>query len=335
MVNIALLLICLLSGGLLRTSRLLPTDAHLTLNQLLVTVFIPALTLRHIPDMHLSPQFWLPVLVPWFVFLMGLLFFGLAGHSLRDTPQALDRPTLGSLQLTGGISSVSFVGFPLFELLHGERGLAVGIVMSQAGTFGVAMTLGVALASWHTARHHPVGQYSSGQPPLGHHPVGHHPVGQPSVRKMLGNMLRFPPFPVFLLALAANLAGYQHSALVRDLLDKISAPFTVLALISVGMQLQWRVRPEERSHLLLGLSYKLLLAPLLVFLLCRFWLGRQDYVADLCVIGSAIGPMNTAAILASRYGLNAPLASQMVGIGIPLSFPVLFLIYYLMERGFL
>ncbi len=320
MVNIALLLICLLAGGLLRTSRLLPTDAHLTLNQFLVTVFIPALTLRYIPDMHLSPQFWLPVLVPWFVFLMGLLFFGLAGRSLRGTPQALDGLTLGSLQLTGGISSVSFVGFPLFELLYGERGLAVGIVMSQAGTFGVAMTLGVALASWHTAQHHP---------------VGHHPVGQPSVRKMLGNMLRFPPFPVFMLALAANGAGYQHSALVRDLLDKISAPFTVLALISVGMQLQWRVRPEERSHLLLGLTYKLLLAPLLVFVLCRFWLGRQDYVTDLCILGSAIGPMNTAAILASRYGLNAPLASQMVGIGIPLSFPVLFLIYYLMERGFL
>ncbi|GAB3989452.1 AEC family transporter [Spirosoma daeguense] len=315
MVNIALLLICLLAGGLLRTSRLLPADAHLTLNQLLVTVFIPALTLRHIPDMHLTRQFWLTVLVPWFVFLMGLLFFGLVGRSLRGTKQALDRPTLGSLQLTGGISSVSFVGFPLFELLYGERGLAVGIVMSQAGTFGVAMTLGVALASWHTAKHHP--------------------VGQPSVRQVLGNMLRFPPFPVFLLALAANVAGYQHPALVRDLLDKISAPFTVLALVSVGMQLQWRVRPEERSHLLLGLTYKLLLAPLLVFALCRFWLGRQDYVADLCVLGSAIGPMNTAAILANRYGLNAPLASQMVGIGIPLSFPVLFLIHYLMERGFL
>lgn len=308
MVNIALLLVCLLAGGLLRTSRVLPTDAHLTLNQLLVTVFIPALTLRYIPDMHLSPQFWLPVLVPWFVFLAGLLFFGLAGRSLRGTPQAFDRLTLGSLQLTGGISSVSFVGFPLFELLYGERGLAVGIVMSQAGTFGVAMTLGVALASWHTAR-------------------------QPSVRKVLGNMLRFPPFPVFLLALAANLAGYQHPVLVRELLDKISAPFTVLALVSVGMQLQWRVRPEERSHLLLGLSYKLLLAPLLVFVLCRFWLGRQDYVTDLCILGSAIGPMNTAAILASRYGLNAPLASQMVGIGIPLSFPVLFLIHYLMGRG--
>lgn len=304
MVNVALLLVCLLTGVMLRQSRVLPADAHLTINQLLVTVFIPALTLLYIPGLHLTRQFWLPVLVPWLVFLVGLLFFWLAGRSLRGTVQALDRPTLGSLQLTGGISSVSFVGFPLFELLYGKPGLAVGIVMSQAGTFGVAMTLGVALASWHTAT-------------------------QPTVVQVLGNMLRFPPFPVFLLAMTANLAGYQHPALVRDLLEKLTAPFSVLALLSVGMQLHWRIRPDERYHLLLGLSYKLLLAPLLVFALCRLWLGRTDYVAELCVLGSAIGPMNTAAILASRYGLNAPLASQMVGIGIPLSFPVLFLLYLL------
>jgi predicted permease len=302
MLNVALLLVCLLTGVLLRQSRVLPADAHLAVNQLLVTVFIPALTLLYVPDMHLSQEFWLPVLVPWFVFLAGLLFFGLAALALRHTSQALDRLSLGSLQLTGGISSVSFVGFPLFELLYGKAGLAVGIMMSQAGTFGVAMTLGVALASWHGSQ-------------------------QPSVRQVLGNMLRFPPFPVFLLALAANGLGYRHPALVRDLLEKISAPFSVLALLSVGLQLRWRVQPAERNRLLLGLSYKLFLAPLLVFILCRLWLERHDYVANLCVLASAIGPMNTAAILASRYQLNAPLASQMVGIGIPLSLPIVVLIY--------
>lgn len=317
MVNVALLLVCLLAGVMLRKSQLLPADAHQTLNQVLVTVFIPALTLLYIPDMHLTRQFWLPVLIPWLVFLVGLLFFGLVSRALRTTDRPVDWPTLGSLQLTGGISSVSFVGFPLFELLYGKQGLAVGIVMSQAGTFGVAMTLGVALASWYTVRQPTVRQPMLGQPP----------VRQPSVLQVLGNMLRFPPFPVFLLAILANGLGYRHPVLVRDLLEKISAPFSVLALLSVGLQLRWRVDARERQHLLLGLSYKLVLAPLLVYVVCRCWLGRHEYVADLCILGSAIGPMNTAAILASRYQLNATLASQMVGIGIPLSFPILFLIH--------
>ncbi|QJD80700.1 AEC family transporter [Spirosoma rhododendri] len=313
MLNVVLLLVCLIVGVVLRQIKLVPDDAHLTINQLLVAVFIPALTLLYIPDMHLTRQFWLPVLVPWLVFLIGLLVFGLFSRFGTQ----LDRSSLGSLQLTGGISSVSFVGFPLFELLYGKAGLAVGIVMSQAGTFLVAMTVGVALASWHLAKQSPSGQQ---------------PSGRPSVKLILGNMLRFPPFPVFLVAVVANLAGYRHPALVRELLEKISSPFSVLALLSVGLQLRLRVSPEQQPNLLLGLSYKLLLAPLLVFVLCRLWLGRHDYVADLCILGSAIGPMNTAAILAQRYGLNAPLAAQMVGLGIPLSFPVLFLLYYLMEH---
>jgi predicted permease len=36
--------------------------------------------------------------------------------------------------------------------------------------------------------------------------------------------------------------------------------------------------------------------------------------------------MNTAAVVAERYGLNSPLAAQMVGLGIPLSLPLLALL---------
>ena len=44
---------------------------------------------------------------------------------------------------------------------------------------------------------------------------------------------------------------------------------------------------------------------------------------DLCVLGAAIGPMNTAGAIADRYGLDPPLSAQMVGLGIPLSLPLL------------
>ena len=89
-----------------------------------------------------------------------------------------------------------------------------------------------------------------------------------------------------------------------------------------------RVQPEQRYGLTIGLIYKLVLVPMLIFGLFRGWLGRHDAVTDLCTLGTAIGPMNTAAVLVSRYGLNRPLAWQLVGIGIPLSLPVLFLIYH-------
>ena len=124
-------------------------------------------------------------------------------------------------------------------MLYGKAGLAVGLVMSQAGTFLVVMTLGVVVASWHTTAH-------------------------PSARMLVGNMLRFPPFPVFIVALVANLAGYRHPALVRDVLERVSSPFSVLAMLTVGLQLRLRVESGQRSSLILGLLYKLILAPLLV-----------------------------------------------------------------------
>ncbi|WP_020606539.1 AEC family transporter [Spirosoma spitsbergense] len=306
MANLALLLVCLLLGAALRYWRVVPADTHLTINQLLVTVFIPALILLYIPDIHLTRAFWLPVLIPWLVFLGGLLFFSLVAKLGGLSGPIPDARTLGTLQLTGGISSISFVGFPVFELLYGKAGLAIGLMMSQAGTFLVVMTLGVVVASWHTTQH-------------------------PSARILMGNMVRFLPFPVFVVALVANLAGYRHPALVHDVLERVSSPFSVLAMLTVGLQLRLRVEPGQRSSLTLGLFYKLILAPLLVLGVLRLWLGRQDYVADLCILGAAIGPMNTTAVLVSRYKLNSVLASQMIGIGIPLSLPVLFLLYHFLH----
>jgi predicted permease len=139
-------------------------------------------------------------------------------------------------------------------------------------------------------------------------------------------LMGFPPFLAFLAALVAQAVGYRHPALVRGVLEKLSAPFPVVALLSVGMQLQFRV-PAGRGRLLaLGLSYKLLLAPLVVWAVYVGLARQHGPAVDLCLLGATIGPMNTAAVIAERYGLDPPLAAQMVGLGIPLSLPLLALL---------
>jgi len=301
MPNLVLLLICLLAGLLLRQWRVVTDEAPRALNQLLVSLFLPALTLLYIPEIRIDHRFLLPVLVPWLQFGMGWLFLRWVARR-----RGLPNRTLGALLLTGGISSTSFVGFPVFEMLYGKEGLAMGILMSQAGSFLVCMTLGIAIASWYTAR-------------------------EPSAGLMLRNMLRFPPFVTFLVAILLNGLGYRHAPEVRSLLEKISSPFSVIALLSVGMQLYGSVRQWPKSLLAIGLSYKLVLAPLLMYGLLAGVLHRRDSVMELCVLGAAIGPMNTAAVVAEQYGLNASLATQMVGVGLPLSLPVMYVVYHLIH----
>ena len=177
--------------------------------------------------------------------------------------------------------------------------------MSQAGTFVVCVTAGVGVASWLAAK-------------------------EPSVAGMLLNMVRFPPFVAFALALLARGLGYEHSPLIRDILGSLTKPFSVIALLSVGLQISFSLPKTNRVALLAGLSYKLLLAPLLIFTVYVLVLNQHGWQTDLCILGSAIGPMNTAAVLAQQYNLNPELAAQMIGLGIPLSFCSLYLLYHLL-----
>ena len=302
MTNLVLLLACLGIGVALRRWRLVPVDAHQALNQLLVAVLLPALTLLHLSVARLDKHFLLPVLAPWLIFGASCWLFPALGRRL-----GWGRGTVGALVVTAGISSTSFVGFPIFELLDGREGLEMGIMMSQAGSFLVCVTLGVAVAAW----------YGSAEPSWG---------------MMLGSVLRFPPFGAFMLAMLCNAAGYQHPALLRGVLEKLSAPFSVVALLSVGLQLNLLVPRQHARALAIGLSYKLLLAPLLIYGLYHVVARQHGSAVDLCVLGAAIGPMNTAAVVAARYNLDPPLAAQMVGLGIPLSLPLLALLGWWFTR---
>lgn len=301
MLQLALLFTCLLLGAFLRWRRLVPVEAGKWLNKVLIWVFIPALTLLHLPETHIDGRYWWPVLIPWLVFGAGWAFFGYVARR-----EKWPRQSLGAIVLTGGISSVSFVGFPVFELLYGPTGLAMGILMSQAGTFLVVSTVGVSLAAWYGADH-------------------------PSVRGMLRGVITFPPFIALLTALILNLLDYQHPTVIKTTLTWISAPFSVVALLSVGLQLGGDGLAAQRHELTVGLGYKLLLAPALVWLTCWLLGAPAGTVTGVCVLGSALGPMNTAAIVVSRYRLDAPLASRMVAVGIPLSLPLVFLLYWLLQ----
>jgi predicted permease len=296
MTNLVLLLVCLGLGAALRRWRLVPPGSHVILNQVLIAVLLPALTFLHLAEAQLDRRFLLPMLMPWLIFGAGWLFFAGLGRQL-----ALPRGSVGALILTGGISSVSFVGFPIFELLYGKAGLEMGIVMSLGGSILICVTLGVVVGSWYGE-------------------------AKPSWRAMGLNVLRFPPFLAFVLAVGANAAGYRHPTLVRGVLERLASPFPVIALLSVGLQLRLLVPRAQLRLLSFGLGYKLLLAPALVWAVYQGLAHRHGATVDLCVLGAAIGPMNTAAAVADRYGLDPPLAAQMVGLGIPLSLPLLALL---------
>ena len=233
--DLFLIPICIIAGMLLIRSKAFPDNSYKAINSLIIYISLPALTLYYIPQIEIKQELIFPAAVIWIIFLISIIFFVILENIFR-----WDKKTTGALILTGGLANTSFVGFPVLMALFGEEGLKIGVIIDQAGSFLVLSTLGVIIAS----------VYSS---------------GTYSLKKILIDILKYPPFWAFVISLIMIAAGIKHNEISSEILSKLGKPTIVLALISVGMQLKPKVDGKLWKELTTGLIYKLLIASVFIF----------------------------------------------------------------------
>ena len=154
---------------------------------------------------------------------------------------------------------------------------------------------------------------------------------KPSFKEIATSVFKFPVFLAFLIAVLMNVSDLKFTPVLAELLKKLAAPFSFLAMLSIGLQMEFPKKSAIFTQLFWGLIFKLVLSPLLIFVLFAIVLKQKGTVAEICLLGAALGPMNTAAIIASKHGLNPPLASAMVGIGIPISLVTVLILYFIIH----
>jgi hypothetical protein len=289
--NLILLILCFIAGMLLHRYRRMPDNAPATLNSFIIHVSLPALTLLYIHELQISGDVLLVAAMAWLVFGLSAGFFWLMGRWLH-----LPRATVGSLMLVGGLGNTSFFGLPMVEVFYGREGLATAIIADQLGSFLVLSVLGITVA----------GIYSS---------------GRPTAAEILKRIALFPPF--IALTIALLLIPVEYAPWFTALLKRLGDTLAPLALLSVGMQLRLGHLAEHRRNLALGLGFKLLLAPLAIWLVYVQLLGAQGQVMQVTLFEAAMPPMITAAIVAREHDLDPPLANLMVAVGLLLSFVTL------------
>ena len=274
---------------LLIRSKAFPDNSYKAINSFIIYISLPALTLYYIPQIEIKQELIFPAAVIWIIFLISIIFFVILEKIFR-----WDKKTTGALILTGGLANTSFVGFPVLMALFGEEGLKIGVIIDQAGSFLVLSTLGVIIAS----------VYSS---------------GTYSFRKILIDILKYPPFWAFVISLIMIAAGIKNSEISSSILSKLGKPTIVLALISVGMQLKPKVDSMLWKELTSGLIYKLLIGPVIIFVIGLYLFGSKGLPFQVSVIECAMPPMVMGSVLATQFNLNPRIANFMVGIGIPVS----------------
>lgn len=276
---------------LLRRSGRMPDNAPATLNSFIIHVSLPAVTLLYTHDLKFTGDIGLMAAMAWIYFALAAGFFWLIGRWL-DLPRA----TVGALMLTGGLGNTSFFGLPMIEAYYGHEGIVSGIIVDQFGSFLVVSTLGITVA----------GLYSSGRPTAG---------------EIVRRIVLFPPF--IALAVALLLIPLDYAPWFTVLLKRLGDTLAPLALLSVGLQLRLGHVAEHGRNLAIGLGFKLLLAPLVIYLLYVQLFGAHGQAIQVTLFEAAMPPMITVAIIASEHDLDPPLAALMVAVGLLASFATL------------
>lgn len=286
--NLILLILCFIAGMALRRARRMPDNAPATLNSFIIHVSLPALTLLYIHELHLSGDVLLVAAMAWLVFGLSAAFFWLMGRWLQ-----LPRATVGALMLVGGLGNTSFFGLPMVEAYFGTGGLGTAIIADQLGSFFALSVLGITVA----------GIYSS---------------GRPTAAEIARRIALFPPF--IALTVALLLIPLEYAPWFTVLLKRLGDTLAPLALLSVGMQLRLGHIAEHKRNLAFGLAFKLVLAPLAIWLLYVQIIGAQGLPIQVTIFEAAMPSMITAAIVANEHDLDPPLANLMVAVGLILSF---------------
>jgi malate permease and related proteins len=294
--NLILLIVCFIAGVLLRRGNRLGDHAPVTINRFIIHISLPAITLLYVHEIRPSGDVALMAAMAWIYFALAAGFFWLIGRML-----ALPRPTVGALMLTGGLGNTSFVGLPMIEAYYGREGMAAGIIVDQLGSFLVLATLGLVVA----------GLYSSGRPAAG---------------EIVRRIVSFPPF--IALVVAVLLFPVDYAPGFGTLLKRLGDTLAPLALVSVGYQMRLSHLSGNGRNLAVGLMFKLLLAPLLIYLCYVQFIGAHGLSMRVTLFEAAMPPMITAAVVAAEHDLDPHLSNLMVSVGLMLSFVTLALWWY-------
>lgn len=283
----------------MRRNERFPAGSYKILNGFVIFISLPALVLYHIHELRWQSEMIFSALMPWILFLLSWVFFEILykmGHLSRSVSRCLT--------ITAGLGNTSFVGLPLIEAYYGPGELGTGILIDQLGTFLCLGTLGIVFIFY--AKEGKFAPRQMGKLLLGF---------PPSIALLLAFLLRPWPYPEFLI----------------EILSRLGDTLTPIALVSVGLQMNFKSLSGRIKSMGLGLFFKLILAPGILSLLYWNIFSLRGNLFSVTIFEASMAPMVTATILAIENDLEPELAGLMLGFGIPISLVSTYFVFQILS----
>lgn len=299
MENFILILLAILIGYVLRRLNIFSKDAPTILNQFVIYISLPAMILLQIPKLSFSIDTIIPVIVSYLV--MGISIIIVLGLSKVLN---FSREVTGSLLLVSILTNSSFLGIPIINAYMGDVAMPYVLVYDQVGTFIMLATYGTFIASYYSNKN------------------------EVSFKTITLKVLSFPPFIALIVSLF--LMGVEFNITISKVLENLALTIVPIALVAVGLQLQFKLPREDIKPFSVALIIKLIIAPIIAFIVC-FVFGWDNLASKVSIMEASMAPMITAGAIASMAGLAPRLSSAIVGYGILMSFITSFIVFNLIS----
>ncbi|XOB63709.1 AEC family transporter [Campylobacterota bacterium DY0563] len=299
MENFILILLCIAIGYGIRRLHIFSKDAATTLNQFAIYISLPAMILLQIPKLSFSMDALIPIIIAWLVMtITAILILYLCKLF------SFSKEITGSLLLVAILTNSSFMGIPIINAYIGESALPYVLIYDQLGTFIALAIYGTFIASYYSSK------------------------TEISFKIIVYKVLTFPPF--LSLVVALFLMGVEFNETITKVLSSLASTIVPIALVAVGLQLQFKLPRSEIKPFSVALIVKLVIAPLIAFGICMIF-SWDNQASIVSILEAGMAPMITAGAIASMAGLAPRLSSAIVGYGILISFPTTYIIFKMLS----
>jgi predicted permease len=288
MENFVLILLAITVGYFINRLNIFSKDAPAILNQFVIYISLPAMIILQVPKLTFSMDTLIPIIVAWGVMAISAILVLLFARFF-----SFSKEITGSLMLIAILTNSSFMGIPILNAYIGESAMPYVLVYDQLGTFIALATYGTFIASYYSSK------------------------SQISFKIITLKVLTFPPFLSLVLALL--LMGVEFHPVLSKVLSSFANTIVPIALVAVGLQLQFKLPKEDLKPFSVALFIKLIIAPIIAIVICKIF-NWNNQAAMVSIMEAAMAPMITAGAIASMAGLAPRLSSAIVGYGILISF---------------
>jgi malate permease and related proteins len=270
-------------------------------NFYLFNVVLPALALLYIPQIDPGWDLLLPISAAWFTFFCSWILFGSLGKIFN-----WDAATTGCLIIVSGLANTSFLGFPVIEGLLGKEGLPTALLIDQGGSFLLVSSISIIVASIYSHQ-------------------------ESRLRAIPLKIISFPPFGFLIGTLIMSFLGWKTPDFILPIASVIGTTMVPASIFAIGLRFRLDFESLNSRFFWMGMSYRLLLAPALVWLIYRNFDFENELILQVTVLESGMAPMITGSLVAIQYDLRPKLAALLSGLGIPISLISILIWYFFLQ----